>query len=52
MINQILLYLLKFIVEHLIKSASRKCFFVDQLNLVIIEMIRRKLIDYYLIENI
>ncbi len=52
MIDQILLYLLKFVVKHLIKSASWECFFVDQLNLVIIETMRRKLINHRSIENI
>ncbi len=52
MIDQILLYLLKFIVKHLIKSASWRCFFVNQLNLVIIETMRRKLINHRSIKNI
>ncbi len=40
MFNQILLYLLKLVIEHLIQSASRKRFLVDQLNLVIIKTMR------------
>jgi len=40
MIDQIFLYLLKFVIEHLIKFAFRKCFFIDQLNFVIIEMMK------------
>ncbi len=52
MIDQILLYLLKFVVEHLIKFASWRCFFVDQLNLVIVETMRRKLIDYRSIKDV
>ncbi len=40
MIDQIFLYLLKFVIEHLIKSASREYFFIDQLNFVIIETMR------------
>jgi len=40
MFNQILFYLLKFVVKHLIKSASRECSFIDQLNFVIIETMR------------
>ncbi len=40
MFDQILLYLLKLVIKHLIQSASRRCSFVDQLNLVIIEMMR------------
>ncbi len=40
MFNQILLYLLKLVIEHLIQSASRKRFLVDQLNLVIVETMR------------
>ncbi len=40
MFDQILLYLLKLVIEHLIQSASRECFLVDQLNLVIVETMR------------
>ncbi len=40
MFNQILLYLLKLVIEHLIQSALREYSLVDQLNLVIIEMMK------------
>jgi len=40
MFDQILFYLLKFVIEHFIKSASRKCSFIDQLNFVIIKTMR------------
>ncbi len=41
MLDQIILYLLKLVIKHMIKMTLRRCFLVDQLNFMIIEMMRK-----------
>ncbi len=40
MLDQIILHLLKLVVKHMIEMTSRRYFLVDQLNFMIVEMMR------------